>query len=109
MPHIIAPPFIIPSIIVFAPVEIDLAISLGERHPAGIHVDLDRGQEQPRHCQCGVTLGAHLHEFIFTDPFVYVDVVSGLLGNLCAPASSDLGSSIGGYGDGACLFALPPM
>ncbi len=57
-----------------------MAISLGERHPAGIHVDLDRGQEQPRHCQCGVTLGAHLHEFIFTDPFVYVDVVSGLLG-----------------------------
>jgi len=48
---------------------------------------------------------AHLHEFIFTDPFVYGMLLSACLGTYVAPASSDLGAAFGGYGDGACLFA----
>ena len=63
-----------------------LPLASGSRQLAGAHVDLQRGDDQPRHAKRPVARLAHGDELVLADAVPYMDVVRALVGDGGFPA-----------------------
>ena len=65
--------------------KINDAIVFRRRHLPRTHIDLHGRQQQYRHFQCRIALGAHGHKLIFTHAIVNMDIVCTLFRNRALP------------------------
>src|SRR5437588_2584418 len=70
---------------VYRHLEINVPVFVGRRKIAGIHVDLDRGDDELGGAELLVARRAHRDEFVLANTLPDMDIVSSLFCNCCFP------------------------